>query len=49
MKKGRETNQEIMIKLSLNSNANIYTSIKAAMCGNTWEPRDDPGGRRFFF
>lgn len=48
MKKGRETNQEIMTKFSLNSNANINTSIKATMYGNAWEPREDPGGRRSF-
>lgn len=51
MKKGRETKKEIMIKFSLNSNANIYTSIKATMCGNTlfmYQPRDDLGGRRSF-
>ena len=46
MKKDKMTNQEIIDNFSLN--ANIYTSVKATMCGNTWEPHNDLGGRPSF-
>ena len=48
MKKDKMTNQEIIDNFSLNTNANIYTSVKATMCGNAWEPHNDLGGRPSF-
>lgn len=45
MKYGKKANQEIITKFSLNSNSNIYASVKSTKSCDTWKLRVDQGGR----